>query len=63
MRGSDAGESLRLGFDHGAEVVVAPRALLLQVLPDPDEVFFQDRFVQKASPRSDACGRVCIQPA
>jgi len=29
MSGLDAGETLGFGFDYGAEVIAAPRALLL----------------------------------
>ncbi len=34
MSEPDAGEALCLGFDHGAEVIAAPYALLLQVVAD-----------------------------
>lgn len=38
MRWPDAGEPLGLGFDHGAEIVVAERALLLKVDADSRKV-------------------------
>jgi hypothetical protein len=47
MSGSDAGEALGLGFDHGAEVVAPERALLLEVAPDRCEVVIGKRFAQQ----------------
>jgi len=46
MSGPDAGEALSLGFDHGAEVVAAPRALLPQIVTDGLQVLVRERFAQ-----------------
>ncbi|WP_157515177.1 hypothetical protein [Luteimonas abyssi] len=55
VRGSDVGQALRPGFDHCAEVVPFPGALLLEILPDLDEVLARDRFVEQPS----LCARMC----
>lgn len=47
MSGSDAGEALGLGFDHGAEVVAPERALLLEIVSDRRDVVVGERFAQQ----------------
>lgn len=57
MCGAGAGEALGLGFDHGAEVVASPGALLLQVKPDVGQRVFGDRFVQQVPVSGSAISR------
>jgi hypothetical protein len=47
MSGSDAVESLGLGFGHGAEAVTPERALLLEVVSDRREAVVGERFGNK----------------
>ena len=47
MRGSDAGKTLGLGFDHGAEVVSAQGTLLLEIGSDGRQVVVGRGFAQK----------------
>lgn len=56
MGGTDAGEALGLGFDHGAEAVVAPRALLLDVGVDGLQVFVRHCVLEKRSIGHGASG-------
>lgn len=46
MGGPNAGEAMGLGFDHGLEVVAAPRTLLLEVRADGCQVFVGESFFQ-----------------
>lgn len=50
MREPCARKAARLGFDHRAEVVTAPGALLLQVLPGFIELLVGQRLVQQSTP-------------
>lgn len=49
MSGADAGEAAGLGFDRGAEIVVAPCALLLEIGPNSREVVVGQGFVQQGA--------------
>jgi hypothetical protein len=57
VRGADVGEAAGLDFDHGAEVVAAPGALLLQVEADVGKCVFGDGLVQQAPVGGGAIGR------
>lgn len=46
-RRADASEASSLGFDHGADIVAPPFALLLRLLADRYEVFFGHTFVEQ----------------
>lgn len=61
MRRAHASEASGLGFDHGAEVVAALGALLLQVLADRGEIFSGRGFVEHVPPAACAHGRVGIE--
>lgn len=54
MSRTDPSEASGLGFDHGAEVVPAPGALLLQVLADRGEVLIGYSFVEQVPPAANA---------
>ena len=47
MRGTHAGESPRLGFDHGTEIVSAQCTLLLLVVPNGRQIVFRPCVVQQ----------------
>ena len=61
MSRTDASEASGLGFDHGAKVVAAPGALLLQVLADRGEIFIGHGFVEHVPPAACAHCRVGIE--
>jgi len=61
MRTPSAREPACLGFDHGAEVVAAPSALLLQILSDLVELLLGQRFVQQTTPSGGSPRRVGIE--
>ena len=50
MSGPGACEAAGLGFDHRAEVIAAPGALLSQVGADVGQLLPGERFVQQAAP-------------
>lgn len=57
MRWPEAGELLGLGFEHGAEVVAAPCALLLRVLPVFVQRVWWERFAEKGAVMFESIGR------
>lgn len=61
MSRADASEASGPGFDHGADIVAAPSALLLQVLADRGEVFFGHSFVEHVPPAACAHDRIGIE--
>lgn len=61
MRRTRACEAAGLDLDHGAEIVPAPGALLLEVGPDLDELLIGERFVQQVAPYLRSSDRICIE--